>query len=206
MECSVIKKNNEKYTINLSSTIFNVEYNESLLHQLIMFYLSNSHKSIKMQKSRGLVRGGGKKPWRQKGSGRARAGSIRSPLWRGGGKIFAAQNIVKPKKKINKKMYKLGMAVIFSELFRSNRLCIIENIMLDNIKTKDFLNDINHLNINNPSLFILNEFDINVFLSTRNLKNICIIFCKNLNPKILMKFKYIFITVSAIKYIEGYLT
>jgi len=206
MECSVIKKNNEKYIMNLSPNVFDVKYNEILLHQLIVSYINNSHNAVKMHKSRGLVRGGGKKPWRQKGSGRARVGSIRSPLWRGGGKIFAAQNIPKPRKKINKKVYRLGMSIIFSELYRSNRLNVIENLNLTTIKTKDFLNEINYLNINEPTLFILNKFDINVFLSTRNLKNIFVIFCKNLNPKILIKFKSIFITVSAIKYIEGYLT
>ena len=202
MECLVVKKNGEKNLLRLSSSIFGIEYNEVLLHQLIVSYIGNSHKQTKMQKSRGLVRGGGKKPWKQKGSGRARVGSIRSPLWRGGGKIFAATGIGRSKRKINKKMYRLGMKIIFSGLFRDNRLKVIDDIVLTDFRTKVFLKEISYLNIVKSSLFIVKNIDFNLSLSTRNLKNISIVALENLNPVILLKFKVVFATVSAIKCIE----
>ncbi len=201
MKCLVIKKNGEE-SLDLSSNVFEVAYNESLVHQLVVFYLSNSHKRIKKHKGRGEVRGGGKKPWNQKGSGRARVGSIRSPLWRGGGKIFAANSCVSVKKKLNKKMYKLGMKVIFSELFRSNRINIIDNIVISGYKTKVFLNEISYLNIVKTALFVINDFNLNIDLSTRNLKYMNVISFKNINPIILLKFKSIYITEDAIKNIE----
>jgi len=205
MECLVVKKNSEKEILVLSSDIFDVKYNEILLHQLIVSYLGNSHQRTKMQKSRGMVRGGGKKPWKQKGSGRARVGSIRSPLWRGGGKIFAANGLSVLKRKINKKVYRLGMMIIFSELFRSNRINIIEDLVVSDMKTKLFLNEIKYLNVVEPALFVFKTVDLCIHLSTRNLKNIVVISCEKLNPAILLKFKFIFITVSAIKFIEEYL-
>ncbi len=203
MEYSFIKKNGEKHFINLAPSVFGVKYNETLIHQLIVFYLSNSHSRIKEQKSRSQVRGGGKKPWKQKGSGRARAGSIRSPIWRGGGKTFASKNKITFKKKINKKIYRTGMRIIFSELLRSSRLNIIEDIDIKTIKTKNFLTYISYLKIENFALFITNN--INVLLSAKNLKYFTVISYRNLNPIILLKFKVIFITKSIIRYVEEYL-
>lgn len=202
MECLIIKKNNENEITNLSENIFDVKYNENLLHQLITSYISNSHKGTKKQKSRGLVKGGGKKPWKQKGTGRARAGSIRSPLWRGGGKIFAAKNTENKKKKINKKIYKLGMKIIFSELFRNNKINIIEEFKTKTIKTKNFLQEISHLKLKYLTLFIFKNIDSSTHLASRNLKNIIITSCEKLNPIILLKPRTIFISNQAIKYIE----
>jgi len=202
MECSVINKNSEKEFINLPSNIFDIKYNGVLLHQFIVSYLSNSHSRVKKQKSKGEVSGGGRKPWKQKGSGRARVGSIRSPLWRGGGKIFAAKGYVNFKRKFNKKMYRLGMKIIFSELFRDNKIIVINDLSVDTCKTQSFLNEVKYLNISESSLFILDKIDYSIFMSTRNLKNISIVECKNLSPVDLMKFKKIFILKSAIKFIE----
>ena len=201
MDFSIIKKTGEKKSILLSN-IFDTPYNEILIHQLIISYLGNSHNCAKKHKSRSEVRGGGKKPWKQKGTGKARAGSIRSPLWRGGGKIFAANGHTPIKRKINKKMYKLGMKIIFSELFRSNRINIIDDMVILNSKTKTFLNEVAYLNITKPTLFIVDNICLNIYLSTRNLKNISIISFKKLNPIILLKFKSVFITENAIKGIE----
>lgn len=202
MEHLVIRKNNETNLINLSEEIFDIKYNEMLLHQLVTTYINNSHIGTKKQKSRGLVSGGGKKPWKQKGTGRARSGSIRSPLWKGGGKIFAAKETDIKKKKMNKKVYKLGMKIIFSELFRTNKINIIEELNITKIKTKNFLEEISYLKFRHLTLFIFKNINSFIYLSTRNLKSIIITSCYKLNPITLIKSKNIFISIEAIKYIE----
>jgi len=202
MEYLIKKSDGQTKSIELYSRVFDVKYNESLLHQLVLYCSSKNHLRTKAQKSRADVRGGGIKPWKQKGSGRARVGSIRSPLWRGGGKIFAYQGLVNNNIKINKKMYNLGIRVILSELIRSGRLVIIDNIYLDNIKTKVFLNVINYLNINSMSLFIIDEITNNIDCSTRNLDYINVLCWKKINPLNLMKFKKIYMTESAVNFIQ----
>lgn len=202
MECFVLKKDGEKSLLDLPSNIFDVKYNGILLHQFVVSYIGNSHIGVKKQKSRGEVRGGGKKPWTQKGSGRARVGSIRSPLWRGGGKIFAATGCASPKRKLNKKMYRLGMKIIFSELFRNNRIVVVDNLLVDTCKTQDFLKTIEYLNISGSSLFVVDDICSNLYLSTRNLKDVVLVSYKNLSPVDLMKFKNIIILRSAIDFIK----
>lgn len=202
MEVLVLKNNKENYAISLLDYVFNVKYSEFFLHQFITSYISNSHIGQKSQKSRGEVSGGGKKPWRQKGSGRARVGSIRSPLWRGGGKIFAHNANINRRKKINKKMYKLGMMMILSQLFRDNRLFVCDNIFLNDISTKLYLEQIFFLNIKERSLVILKDMDVNTTFSSRNLEKVLTISYKDLTPLLLMKFKNIFITIDAIKALE----
>jgi large subunit ribosomal protein L4 len=204
MEYFVFKRDGGKELISLSDYVFNVSYNEVFLHQFITSYISNSHVGQKSQKSRGDVSGSGKKPWRQKGSGRARVGSIRSPLWRGGGKVFAFQANRNRYKKINKKMFNFGMRMIFSQLFRENRVFIFDYFHLDKIKTKLFLDNIKYLNIKSLSLFIFDKVDLFLDLSSRNLKNITVLSYKSINPLILIKFSNIFITVEAIRCIEGF--
>ncbi len=202
MECSVLKKNGDINIIKIAPFIFNLDYNEALVHQLIVSYIWNSHIGVKKHKSRSEVRGGGKKPWKQKGSGRARVGSIRSPLWKGGGKIFAAKGIMKHIKKINKKVYKLGMKMILSQLFRDNKIKIIYDIDLNTNKTKDFLNNINFFVTSSSFLLILESVSTNIYFATKNLKNICVICYNNLNPFLLLKYNTILITQVAIKNIE----
>lgn len=205
MEYLIEKKNGENEKINLNETIFNLNKNETLIHQLVTSYISNSHNGIKKHKSRSEVSGGGKKPWRQKGTGRARAGSIRSPLWKGGGKIFAAKGIPSRIKKINKKIYKKGIKIILSQLINDKRIKIIDDIIIQNKKTKTFLNEVQYLNSIENSLFILNNIDLNIDLATRNLNKINIISHKKINPIVLLKYKQIFITASGIKALEEHL-
>ncbi len=202
MECLFLRSNGDKEFLHLSSNVFEEKYNEALLHQLITCYLSNSHKRIKKQKSRSEVSGGGRKPWKQKGGGKARAGSIRSPLWRGGGKTFAANGCPVLKKKINKKMYNLGMRIILSNLVYKKRITIIDSIKLSEIKTKFFLQKIGYLNLIKFSLLVVDNFDFNIKLSSKNLDNVFVTCYKYLNPVMLLKFKFIFITKIAIRYIE----
>jgi len=187
-------------TVNLKK-IFNKEFNESLVHQVATDYLCNHRAGTKAQKNRSAVRGGGAKPRPQKGSGRARAGTIRSPIWKGGGVTFAAS----PKtynKKINKKMYKNALNCILSELVRQKRLICIDDFNVTKPKTKDFLAKISKLKITN-SLLIVDEEKINVFLAGRNLKNIEVISPLGMNPYNLMKHDNVIIDSKIIDKIEG---
>ncbi|HIH2763150.1 MAG TPA: 50S ribosomal protein L4 [Candidatus Azoamicus sp.] len=205
MEYLVKNKNGNEKKILLENNIFDLKYNEKMIHQIITSYTSNIHIGVKKQKSRSEVSGGGKKPWRQKGTGRARAGTIRSPIWRGGGKTFAAKAIKQKEKKINKKTYKIGIKVIISQLIRDKRISIIDDIELNNNKTKMLLNEINYLDCIGNSMFILKNINYNINLASRNLNTIKIVSYKNLNPLLLLKFKKIFITISGIKALEEYL-
>ena len=167
--------------------IFNKGFNKSLVHQVTIDYMSNQRLGTKAQKNRSSVSGGGDKPRPQKGSGRARAGTIRSPIWRGGGVTFATQ----PKrfsKKINKKMYRLAMNCILSELVRKKRVHCVDNFNVAKPKTKLFLSELEKLKITN-ALMIVDEEKINVFLAGRNIKNIEVISPAGVNPHNLMKYE-----------------
>lgn len=204
MEVFVLKSSGDKYAISVASNVFDIKYNGIFLHQFITSYISNGHIGQKSQKSRADVSGGGKKPWRQKGSGRARVGSIRSPLWRGGGKIFASNSNINRFKKINKKSFNLGMCMIFSQLFRENRLHIFEDFLLESISTKLFLNRLDFLNIIGRSLVVFDKLNFNIMMSSRNLENIFSVSYNNITPIMLMKFNSIFFTVSALKAVEEF--
>lgn len=185
----------------VSEKIFGVEVNTDLIAQLIKIYIENGHPGTKAQKNRSAVRGGGKKPWRQKGTGRARAGTSRSPLWRGGGVVFpAASKSAKPKK-MNKKMYKSAMRSIFSSLAKENKIFLSEQINIENPKTKDFL-DYLHKNELNEGLFIVEEISKNLNLASRNLPNVNVTSPTSLNPINLLKFNPIVISENCLGLIE----
>ena len=167
------------------SKIFTKDFNEALVHQVTTDFLSNQRSGTKAQKNRSAVSGGGAKPRPQKGSGRARAGTTRGPIWRGGGVTFAA----KPKnynKKINKKMYKLALNCIFSELLRRKKLHYVDDFNTTDSKTKSFVAEMKKLKVSN-SLFIVHEEKINVFLAGRNIKNVEVVSPLGINPFNLMK-------------------
>jgi len=181
--------------------IFNKEFNESLVHQVATDYLSNQRSGTKAQKNRSAVSGGGAKPRPQKGSGRARAGTTRGPLWRKGGVTFAA----KPKdynKKINKKMYKNALNCILSELVRKKRLICVDDFNVTEPKTKSFLSELNKLKITN-TLLVVHEEKINVFLAGRNLKNIEIVSPLGVNPYNLMRYENVVIDSKVLDKIQG---
>ena len=185
----------------VSEKIFGVEVNTDLIAQLIKIYIENGHPGTKAQKNRSAVRGGGKKPWRQKGTGRARAGTSRSPLWRGGGVVFpAASKSAKPKK-MNKKMYKSAMRSILSSLAKENKIFLSEQINIENPKTKDFL-DYLHKNELNEGLFIVEEISKNLNLASRNLPNVNVTSPTSLNPINLLKFNPIVISENCLGLIE----
>ena len=181
--------------------IFSKEFNESLVHQVATDYMSNQRSGTKAQKNRSAVSGGGAKPRPQKGSGRARAGTTRGPIWRKGGVTFAAS----PKdynKKINKKMYKNAMNCIFSELNRKERLFCVEDFNVTEPKTKAFVAELTKLKITN-TLLIVHEGKINVFLAGRNLKNVEIVSPLGMNPYNLMRYDNVIIDSVILDKVQG---
>lgn len=185
---------------NVSEAVFGQDYNKGLIHQLVVTYMANARAGTRAQKTRSEVSGGGVKPWKQKGTGRARAGTIRSPIWRTGGVTFAA----KPQdhsKKMNKKMYAVAMRSILSELIRQDRLVIVDSITLDQPKTKaltTLLADNGMLN----SLIVLAAEDVNLQLASRNIHKVDVCTAFEVDPVSLLSFEKICITADAIALIE----
>ena len=202
MEVPIINEANEvKSSLEVSEHIFNTPYKEALVHQVITSYLTNARSGTKKQKNRADVRGGGRKPWRQKGTGRARAGTIRSPIWRGGGVTFAAR----PRnysQKLNRKMYRAGMRCIFSELNRQGRLLTIETLKLSSPKTKELLSKLDHLGLKNV-LILIENLDTNLELASRNLHSVFVTTPSSVSPVDLISFDKIIAIDSAIKNIEA---
>ena len=189
--------------INISENAFSKDFNEALVHQAVVSFLAGSRQGTSKQKTRSEVRGGGKKPYRQKGTGRARAGTIRSPLWRGGGIAFAAS----PRdysKKITKKMYRAAIRSIFSELLRQGRLVAIEKPVLEKPKTKEIANFLKEFSLSKV-LIITDELDVNLYLSARNIPNVDIITVREINPVNLLKAQKVAVTADAFKKIEEWI-
>ena len=195
----IIKSNTAK-EIEVTDKAFAVEYNESLVHQVIVSEFSNRRSGTKAQKNRSAVSGGGKKPWRQKGTGRARAGTTRSNIWVGGGRAFAAQP-QDHSKKINKKMYLAAMRSIFSELHRQERLVVVDDFQLEAPKTKKFVEKVKSIGISS-ALVIVESFDENLWLSARNLHGFEVCLTNQINPISLIEFENVIVTSSALKIIE----
>ena len=187
-------------TVDVADSAFAADFNEPLVHQVVTAFLAGGRAGTKAQKNRAAVRGGGIKPWRQKGTGRARAGTIRSPIWVGGGRTFAA----KPRdfsQKVNKKMYASAMRSIMSELIRQDRLVVTESIEMKAPKTKELATRLKKLDLDN--VLIVNEaFDEKVFLSARNLQNVGICDAASVDPVVLMRFEKVLMTLPALKLIE----
>lgn len=187
-------------SIQLNEAVFGKEYNEPLIHQVVTAYFAGSRAGTKAQKTRAEVSGGGKKPWRQKGTGRARAGSTRSPIWRSGGTTFAA----KPRdysQKVNRKMYRSAICSILSELVRSERLIGMESLAISAPKTKELLNKLKDLDFKHV-LIVINDHDTNLLLAARNLPHIDVCTAADIDPVCLVAYDKIVMTVDAIKNIE----
>ncbi|MEM7432111.1 MAG: 50S ribosomal protein L4 [Pseudomonadota bacterium] len=189
-----------KGSVDVADAAFGAEFNEALIHQVVTAYLAGGRAGTKAQKNRAAVRGGGAKPWRQKGTGRARAGTIRSPIWVGGGRAFAAQ----PRKfdqKVNKKMYRAAMRSVLSELIRQDRLVIVDELTLEAPKTKLLATKLKDMDLS--SVLILNEaFDENVFLAARNLPDVGVCDVAAMDPVVLIRFEKVLVTLPALKMIE----
>lgn len=200
MELAVAKPGGSAKALEVSATMFGRDFNEALVHQVITAYLAGARSGTRAQKTRREVSGGGAKPWRQKGTGRARAGTIRSPLWRGGGKVFAAQP-QDHSQKVNKKMYRGAMQSILSELVRQNRLVVVEKLEITQPKTVDLLKKLNDLGIK-EALIVTGEWDSNLYLSARNVPRLDIREAPNVDPVSLMKFEKVIMTVDAVRKLE----
>ena len=186
--------------VEVSEAAFGAAYNEPLVHQVVSAFMAGARRGTRAQKSRAQVSGGGAKPWRQKGTGRARAGSIRSPIWRGGGVTFAAT----PKdhsQKVNRKMYRGAMRSIFSELVRQERLVVLEEFGVDAPKTKQLTTKLEALGLRDV-LVVTAEFEENLALAARNLYWMTYIEAKQINPVSLIAFDKVLITVPALKRVE----
>lgn len=191
---------NSRKKVNLPETTFGRQFNEALVHQVVVSYMAGARQGTKAQKTRSEVQGGGRKPYRQKGTGRARAGTIRSPIWRGGGATFAT----KPRdhsKKVNRKMYRGAMQAILSELIRQERLIVIEDFSVDAPKTREVAEKLKALDLSNV-LIVVEEVDDNLYLGARNLRNIDVIDVQGVNPVNLIGFEKVMFTVGALKKAE----
>ncbi len=189
--------------LDVSDSVFAAEYNESLVHQAVVAYMAGSRSGTKAQKTRAEVRGGGKKPWRQKGTGRARAGTIRSPIWRGGGVTFAAKQR-SFEQKLNKKMYRGALRSILSELVRNERLLIIDKLEPKEAKTKLMLEQLKSLSLQEV-LIVTDEVTENLFLSARNIPHVDVIDTAEIDPYLLVGFDKILMTKAALEKVEAWL-
>ena len=190
--------------ISLSDETFGREYNEPLVHQSVVTYLAGARQGTVKQKTRSEVRGGGRKPWRQKGTGRARSGTIRSPIWRSGGVTFAAR----PQdfsKKLNKKMYRGAMQCILSELIRQERLIVVNEFAVGSHKTKDLVTKLKDFDLDNV-LIVSDQIEENLYLAARNLHKVDVLDVSGLDPVSLIGFEKVLITVSALKKAEEMLS
>lgn len=201
MNLKLISKGAQAQDVQVSDTTFAREYNESLVHQIIVAYMAAGRAGTKAQKTKAEVRGGGIKPWRQKGTGQARAGSIRSPIWVGGGRAFAA----KPRdfaQKVNRKMYRAGLQAMLSQLARTDRLQVINGIEIEAPKTKLLLQKLKELNQGDSVLVLVEAFDEKLELASRNLPYVDVLPVSALDPLSLARHDQVLATVGAVRLLE----
>ena len=187
-------------TVEVSDATFGKEFNEALVHQVVTAYLAGGRQGTRAQKTRSDVRGGGKKPWRQKGTGRARAGTIRSPIWRGGGVTFAARP-QDHSQKVNRKMYRAAMRSILSELVRQERLVVVDEFAVEAPKTKQLVAKLEDLGLEKV-LIVTEELDEKLYLAARNIPNVDVVDVAAADPVSLVAFDKVLVTVSALRKFE----
>ncbi len=200
MELNIATPQGQKGTVAVSDVAFGKEFNQDLVHQVVVAYAAGARQGSKAQKSRSDVSGGGKKPWRQKGTGRARAGTIRSPLWRSGGVTFAAT----PRdhsQKLNKKMYRAALSCIFSELNRQDRLIVVEDFSVEGPKTKQLIQQLANYDLSDV-LIVVEEVQEALYLASRNLHRVDVRDIQGVDPVSLVGFDKVLVTVAALKKLE----
>jgi len=203
MDLKLIDDNGQSTaTVPGSDALFGHDYNEALIHQVVTAYQANARQGTRAQKGRGEVNKSHRKPWQQKGSGRARAGQANSPLWRGGGKIFPSSPDENFAQKVNRKMYRAGIASILSQLVREERLSVIDALALDAPKTKLFAQKIKGYGLEGTVLVVTDKLDDNVFLSSRNLTNILVLETRAVDPVSLVRFNHVLLTKAAVTQFE----
>ena len=202
MELKVIDaKGQVSGSLAVSDALFAREYNEALVHQLVTAYLANARSGNRAQKTRAEVNHSTKKPWRQKGTGRARSGMTSSPLWRKGGRAFPNKPDENFTQKVNRKMYRAGMATILSQLARDERLFAIEALTAETPKTKVFAEQVKNLGLEQV-LFVIKQLDENVYLASRNLPNVLVLEAQQVDPYSLLRYKKVVITKDAVAQLE----
>ena len=202
MELKVIDaKGQVSGSLAVSDALFAREYNEALVHQLVNAYLANARSGNRAQKTRAEVKHSTKKPWRQKGTGRARSGMTSSPLWRKGGRAFPNKPDENFTQKVNRKMYRAGMATILSQLARDERLFAIEALTAETPKTKVFAEQVKNLGLEQV-LFVTKQLDENVYLASRNLPNVLVLEAQQVDPYSLLRYKKVVITKDAVAQLE----
>lgn len=202
MELSIAKPGNGAAagTVQVSDVTFAREFNEDLVHQVVVAYMAGARQGTRAQKTRSDVRGGGKKPWRQKGTGRARAGTIRSPIWRGGGVTFAARP-QDHSQKVNRKMYRAAICAILSELARQERLVVVEEFTLNEPKTKLLVQSLGEYGLKG-ALVVTEEVNGNLYLAARNLHDVDVRDVSGVDPVSLIGYEKVVVTVAALKKFE----
>jgi large subunit ribosomal protein L4 len=212
MELKVINEKGEaQKSVDASETLFGRDYNEALVHQVVVAYQANGRQGTRQQKTRAEVRHSTKKPWRQKGTGRARAGMTASPLWRGGGRIFPNKPDENFTHKLNRKMYRAGMASILSQLVREDRLAVVEAFTLEQPKTRLLAGKLTAMGLLagkltamgvQDVLILTDKLDENLYLSSRNLPNVMVLEARHADPVSLMRFEKVLVTKAAVKHLE----
>lgn len=200
MELSIVKAGGAAGTLSVSDETFAREFNEDLVHQVVTAYMAGARQGTRAQKNRSAVSGGGRKPWRQKGTGRARAGTIRSPIWRSGGVTFAAQP-QDHSQKVNRKMYRAALRSIMSELARQERLVVLESLDLEQPKTKLLASQLNDLGLDSV-LIVTGEVTENLYLAARNLHKVDVRDVAGIDPVSLIAYDKVVVTVDAVKKFE----
>jgi large subunit ribosomal protein L4 len=202
MEVKLLSENGQsEASVTISDAVFDRKYNEPLVHQLVTSYLANARSANRAQKERSDVSKSTHKPWRQKGTGRARAGAASSPIWRGGGKIFANSPDENFSHKVNRKAYRAGMSVIFSQLMRDNRLLVIDSFTVEQPKTKELSAKIKNLGLDEV-MIITDKIDNNLYLSARNIPRLKVIEASQADPYNLLRYEKILVTAEGMKRIE----
>ena len=202
MELKVINEKGEaQASVPASETLFGRAYNESLVHQVVVAYNANGRQGTRKQKTRSEVRHSTRKPWRQKGTGRARAGMTSSPLWRGGGRIFPNKPDENFTQKLNRKMYRAGMASILSQLVREDRLSVIDGLAVDSPKTKVLAGMLEGLGLDHV-LILTDKLDDNLYLASRNLPNVLVLETREVDPVSLVRFHHVLMTKAAVAQFE----
>jgi len=202
MELRLISDNGQSTaSISASDTLFGREYNEALVHQVITAYLANARSSNRAQKGRSDVNKSTRKPWRQKGTGRARAGMASSPLWRGGGRIFPNSPEENFSHKVNRKMYRAGISAILSQLVRESRLSVVEDFIVDSPKTKLLSQKLKDMGLGTV-MIITDNVDENLYLSSRNLSHVMVVEVGHADPVSLLRFENVLMTHGAVTKIE----
>jgi large subunit ribosomal protein L4 len=196
------EKGRKASTVAASDALFGHDYNEALIHQVVTAYQANARRGTRAQKGRGQVNKSHRKPWAQKGTGRARAGQANSPLWRGGGKIFPSSPDENFSQKVNRKMYRAGIASILSQLVRENRLSVIDALALDAPKTRLFAQKIRGYGLSGTVLVVTEKLDDNVFLSSRNLPDVLVLETREVDPVSLVRFNHVLLTKGAVTQFE----